>query len=282
MAAHLNPILGLFAYGCAAVFAIGCALRVRAWRRAPEPLPRPIAPACSTHRAARLRIWGDVFFITNRHTMRPGLWLASALAHLCLALLILPHLRWFFAPAPWLLATLGKAGPWLGALLAISLAALLMRRLANARLALISRGGDYLILGLLLAVTLSGLYLAGPGRQDPVAIKSFCRGLLGLAIPGADPVGPWFGLHFALGCLLLALLPFSKLVHFLGFAFIPARRQLDPGYSPAKVNPWAWGLAGDKPSRAAVLPGEPSLYDLEAYEQVLSGAARERGKGELP
>lgn len=286
MAPQTALMLKMLGVLCLSVFFLGGAWRLLVWLRTPEPLLCPLPPFGKSRSHRLRRQMAGAFWLGRLGRWSPVSALLSGLMHLCLLALFLAHLRLIITPAPAWLAGLGGLAHWAGPGLALVLVLLILMRMNQAQLALASRRGDYFILILLLVLTLSGIYLSGPGRTDLVAAKVFCLGLLGLDAPKAAPPNLAFGLHFFLAAILAAVFPFSKLIHCLGFVFMPSRRQEEPGSGQGHVNPWEREYAGDNPSQAAVLSGEPGLYTLEAYCQGLkerwaqAGTARVLGAGE--
>jgi nitrate reductase gamma subunit len=112
------------------------------------------------------------------------------------------------------------------------------RRWAIPELRRLSRPGDYFLLGLLVGVAGTGLWLRCTATPtDLAAARSYLGGLLSLR-PGALPQPVLFVLHLTLVNVLLSWFPFSKLVHLAGG--IIARSLL---VRPAPIYPTPAGAA---------------------------------------
>ena len=79
-------------------------------------------------------------------------------------------------------------------------------------------------------------------HTDILAVKTFLASIWGVA-PQGLPLDPAFLLHFLLAAALLALLPFSKLLHVPGLLLSPTRTQRDGSRRYRKPARWARHLA---------------------------------------
>jgi nitrate reductase gamma subunit len=129
-------------------------------------------------------------------------------------------------------------GEYAGFAMVLALLALLARRLLLARVRFISAPSDYLMLLLIIAIGVSGLFMRYVARTDIVALKAFTLGLVRFdwqPLP-ADPV---LLVHLFLVAALMAVLPFSKLLHIPGIFFSPSRNQADDArerrHAPAAI-----------------------------------------------
>ena len=94
------------------------------------------------------------------------------------------------------------------------------------------------MLALLLGIVLSGLGMTYVAHTDVIAVKSFALGLL---------VFDWQPLtmdlllvvHLSLVVILLAIFPFSKLLHVPGVFFSPTRNQSDNARNYRHLADWA-------------------------------------------
>jgi nitrate reductase gamma subunit len=250
--------------------AISLFLRLRRLKATPVPLQIGLEPVAGS-RWARVRGFALMLFGANPNlkTYPPALALGGLCLHLGILLALVGHLRLFLNPVPtWLffLVPLARVG---GCLLGLGLLLLLMRRLADPRLWLLSKRADYGVLALLLAVALSGLALVYWAPPDPVAVKAVTLGLLR---PWSAP-GPWPGWllasHIALVMALLAVFPFSKLMHGPQVFLNPIIWQVTGLRAQSSLNPWDESYLGDAPSREAVLPGEPQPWTKKDYRERL-------------
>jgi nitrate reductase gamma subunit len=248
----------------AALAVAAAGLAWRAWRQLATPAPFfiALAPAPEGRLGAAGRAAAGALGLAGWRR-RPAAWLAAAGLHLGLAAALIGHLRWFTAPVPAWAVHLGQAGRWGGWVLAASLLALWLRRLAFSRLAALSRPADHLFLAWLAAVALSGLALGGVARPDPLAAKAAALALVG-AGPAAPPP-PALALHALLGLGLLAAAPFTRLAHGALAWLNPLRWQHGDPRLGGRPVPWESEHRGDAPSQEALRPGEDALWGLEAY-----------------
>ena len=213
--------------------ATGLAWRTVGWLRAPVPLPMPLPPAPATWggvvvRALREGLLFATLFRANRWT-----WAFGWFFHAALLVLLVRHAWLFVEPVPGWVEPLLGAGKWLSAVLFASLAGLLARRVVVARVRHVSVPSDYLMLLLILLVAGSGAWL---GHVDPGSLglaREFALGLVRLEARPL-PYDPALWLHLGGAGLLVALLPFSKLLHAPGVFLTPTRRRPHPVAGPAR------------------------------------------------
>jgi len=244
--------LSILTYAAFFFFAAGLSLRLLC------RLSVPAGPARPTYSAGRrpLRLAGDLLFFTSLLHASPVLWLLTICLHYSLLALLLDHLRYFIDPPipPWLVSV-HCAAPFAGAVMMVSLLALLARRLAFVHQVYISRREDYSILVLLLVTGGSGLYLRYCMPVDQMAVKDFMLHLVRLSSPQPAPDLEFptaaFTAHFLTALLLLCLLPSGKLMHGLAMLFMyiqEAACSLMGRYGPSRREKW-----DERPVRYAVL-----------------------------
>ena len=222
-----GALMAAWLWIAAVVAAAGLAWKTVAWVRAPVPLPMPLPPAPSTWAGVALRMFREGVLFETLFRASRWTWLFGWAFHAALLLVIVRH-AWLFAdPVPAWVGPLLVAGKWLSALLLASLGALLARRLFVARVRYVSVPSDYLMLVLILAIAGSGAWL---GHVDPRSLPAAREFALGLARLEARPlpVDPVLWLHLGGAGLLVALLPFSKLLHAPGVFLSPTRRRPHP------------------------------------------------------
>ena len=220
-------LMAAWLWTAAAVAVAGLAWRILAWLRAPVPLPMPLPPSPATWSGVVLRmlregVLFETLFRANRWT-----WAFGWLFHAALLLVLVRHLWLFLDPVPAWVGPLLGAGKWLSAVLVASLGGLLARRLLVARVRYVSVPSDYLMLILILLIAGSGAWL---GHVDPGSLglaREFALGLVRLEARPL-PFDPVLWLHLGGAGLLVALLPFSKLLHAPGVFLTPTRRRPHP------------------------------------------------------
>jgi len=142
---------------------------------------------------------------------------------------------------------------------------LLVRRLRDPLLRYLSMPADYLPLAALLLVVASGIGMRYIGRVDLVTVRTYTLGLAafpvgagpwpvmrvapvpgvapaslgaGASVGAAVPAHWWFIVHLLSASFLLAIVPFSKLMHAAGVWLSPTRNQANDTRRRRHVNPW--------------------------------------------
>jgi nitrate reductase gamma subunit len=221
----------------------GLMYRFALWLAAPVPLSIPTMPAPLTRRGAALRVGREMLLFQSLFRADKVLWAASMAFHLGLAVVVLRHLRYVVAMPPgWLVAIqpIGKLAGWL---MMLGLVALLARRLFLPMVRTVTRPGDIAILVLLLGIGATGLVTSYWLHTDILAVKAFLASIWDLA-PAGLPLDPVFVLHLLLAVVLLAIVPFTKLLHAPGLFFSPTRNQRDDGRTHRRLARWARTLEG--------------------------------------
>jgi nitrate reductase gamma subunit len=94
------------------------------------------------------------------------------------------------------------------------------------------------MLALLLGIVFSGLSMKFMSHTDIIAVKAFALGLI-LFDWQPLPTHPGLLLHLFLVILLIAIFPYSKLLHAPGVFFSPGRNQADNPREQRHLAPWA-------------------------------------------
>jgi len=273
----LAVVLVAAPYAAAAIFVVGFGWRLLRWAATPVPFRIPATagqqrslaflrharvenPASGAGVAARVGLEALLFRSLFRNTGhrrhgglrlsfpgRRGLWLAAVAFHWCLLLVIVRHLRLVAEPVPGAVDHLAaldgffRAGVpgWYASdvVIVVALAWLLVRRLREPVLRHLTLPADHAILALLLAIAATGIVMRHWARPDVVAAKTFALGLVTFH-PVAAPTAPWFVAHLLLACALLAVFPFSKLMHAPAVLFSPTRALANDSRRVRHVNPW--------------------------------------------
>jgi [DsrC]-trisulfide reductase subunit M len=179
---------------------------------------------------------------------RKALWAGAMAFHWSLLVIVLRHLRLVVDPVPRVASLLSAIDGffevglpvWYASdvIVVAALAYLLARRLRDPLLRYLSLPADYLALGLLLAVTLSGIVVRHVARTDLVAVRQFTLSLAAFS-PVAPPApGAWLVVHVVAASLLLAVFPFTKMVHGAGVWLSPTRNRANDSRRRRHVNPW--------------------------------------------
>lgn len=284
----------VFPYLAAAVFFVGMIRRVVGWARTPVPFRVPTTcgqqkslpwikqakldnPSSTLGVLGRMALEVGGFRSLFRNTKAKlldggrlvygtslGLWLGAVAFHWSLLVVLARHLRLFTNPVPSWVTFLEATDGFLEVGLPVfyvsslaflvALAYLLARRLANSQLRYISLPEDYFLLFLLLGIGLSGFWLRHVSKTDIVGVKELAVGLASLhpTVPGA--IHPLFFGHLFLVSVLLAYIPFSKMVHMAGAFLSPTRVLANNNRMVRHVNPWNYPV---------------KLHSYEEYEDEL-------------
>jgi nitrate reductase gamma subunit len=228
---------GALFYAAALIGVAGVALRVAAYARTPAPLKIPTTPAPTTARGVALRMLREVALFESLFRSNLWTWAFAWLFHACLALVLLRHLRYFTEPVWWWVAAIQPFGVWAAFGMIAGLGGLWLRRIAVDRLRYISTPSDHLMIALLVAIAASGIAMKFAFHTDIVAVKAF----LGLIVGDWQPLpasAPLY-VHLTLVAVLIAIFPFSKLLHAPGLFFSPTRNQVDDPRERRHVAAWA-------------------------------------------
>jgi nitrate reductase gamma subunit len=240
-----TALLAFLLYSATAILLAGLVYKIVQYSRAPAPLKIPVTPAPTTRTGLVLRMARELFLFQSLFRASKWTWVFGWLFHLGLFLVLARHLRYFMEPVPdWviLLQPLGKYGG--SAAMAVGLGGLWARRLLVDRVRYITKPSDHLMLGLFAGIVGSGLLMTFVTFTDIPAVKNFCLGLTRfdlaplphLPAHAADIV---LYLHLLLVVALVAVFPFSKLLHAPGLFFSPSRNQLDNPRERRHLAPWA-------------------------------------------
>lgn len=178
------------------------------------------------------------------------LWLAGLAFHWCLLVIITRHLRFFVNPIPTFVGMMGHID---GAFelgfpalyltdfaLLFALTYLMARRVVVPALRYISLPADYVPLVLLLGIVATGMLMRSyaPFRVDLIKVKELALGLATFHPVIPEGIGSMFYVHFFLVSVLLAYLPFSKLMHLGGLFLSPTHNLANTSRRKRHVNPW--------------------------------------------
>jgi nitrate reductase gamma subunit len=242
----LTVLFALLFYAATAILVGGLAYKIVQYAKTPAPLRIPTMPAPLTLRGVGLRMAREIVLFESLFKSNKWTWLFGWMFHLALVLVLLRHLRYFTEPVWGWVALLQTFGLYAGFAMLAGLAGLWLRRVAVERVRYISGPSDHLMLLLLFGIAVSGLAMQYVVRADIVALKAFALGLLYFdwqPLP-ADPI---LLVHLGLVAALMAVFPFSKLLHAPGVFFSPSRNQVDDAREKRHLAPWAAKLesAGD-------------------------------------
>jgi nitrate reductase gamma subunit len=219
-------ILYAFLSVALAIFVVGLGIRIWAYAATPAPLRIPVTPAPTTRTGVAVRLFYEVVLFRSLFNSSKWTWLLGWAFHVTLLFVLLTHLRYFVHPAWMWLGLVQDLGGYAGMAMVAALLALAGRRLFVPRIRAITAPSDYLAVALLVAIGLSGLAMKFVFHTDIVAVKAFSLGLIYLD-PQPLPRDLGLVIHLSLVGLLLAVFPFSKLLHGAALFFNPTRNQPD-------------------------------------------------------
>lgn len=239
-------VFALLFYAATLLGVAGLAWRIRDYARTPAPLKIPTTPAPTTTSGVVLRMLREVTLFESLFKANLWIWLFGWMFHVSLALVLARHLRYFTEPVWFWVAWIQPFGLYAGLAMAGGLAGLWARRFLVERIRYISTPSDHLMLALLLCIALSGLAMKFLVHTDIIDLKAFALGLLYFDWQPL-PAHPLLYLHLSLVALLIAIFPFSKLLHAPGVFFSPGRNQADNPREQRHLAPWAAELDKAKP-----------------------------------
>jgi nitrate reductase gamma subunit len=234
----LTIAYALLFYFAAAIMIIGVARKMYIFYSAPAPLKIPTTPAPTTQTGVVLRMVREVVFFESLFKGAKWTWLFGWMFHFGLFLVTLRHLRYFQDPV-WLpIELIQPFGIYAGFAMVLGLLGLFGRRILVDRVRYISAPSDFLMLGLLILIGVSGLMMKFVAHTDIVAVKSFFLGLMTFSWTEL-PSDFVLLVHLFLVALLMIVFPISKLLHAPGLFFSPSRNQVDNPREKRHLVEWA-------------------------------------------
>lgn len=201
----MEIILALIAYFIYALFWGRLFMHALLWFRAAERYrfgaPHP--------RGTSFGVWIlgllDIIFFRRLFGENKLLWLGSWTFHVCFILVVVRHLRFFMDPVPGCVTSLQPFGLAAGYVLPVATAYIAALRICGMRESYVSYR-NYVVLGLVFAISAVGLVMRNFFVPDLVDVKEFGLGILRFG-PSAVPGGYVFLAHFSLVLLLIPYLP---------------------------------------------------------------------------
>jgi len=234
----LTILYALLFYAAAAILVGGVARKCWEYARTPQPLKIPIPPAPATRGGVVLRMLVEVTLFRTLFRANKWIWLFGWLFHVALAAVLLRHLRYFTEPVWAWVQLVQPLGLYAGFAMLAGLAGLWARRFLVDRVRYISSPSDHLMLGLLVAIAVSGLAMKYAAHTDIVALKAFFLGLMAFDWQPL-PADPALLVHLALVATLMIVFPLSKLLHAPGVFFSPSFNQVDDARERRHAAGWS-------------------------------------------
>lgn len=236
--AFLTFIISIILYLSAAILIAGLGYRVYIYAKTPAPLKIPTMPAPLTVNGVRLRMIKEVVFFNSLFRANKWIWMFGWLFHVGMALVLFRHLRYATEPVWDIVAIMQPIGVYMAFAMLIGLLGLWARRMLVERIRYITNPSDHIILGLLILIVISGLFMKYVSHIDIVQAKAFALGLLYFDWQTL-PSDFMFVIHLLLVSALMIIFPFSKLLHAPGVFFSPTRNQVDDAREKRHLAPWA-------------------------------------------
>jgi len=176
------------------------------------------------------------------------LWFFALVFHGSLLIVVIRHLRFFTEPILSCVSSLSALDGFLeigvpalylsDVALFAGLIYLFLRRVLIPQVRYISLFTDYFALLLIAAVAVTGLLLRHFFPVDLNELKTLAMGWVTFApvVPGG--VGVVFYIHLCFVFVLIAWLPFSKLIHLGGIFMSPTRNMANNSRRQRHINPW--------------------------------------------
>jgi nitrate reductase gamma subunit len=234
----VTGVFALLFYFATAVLLSGLGYKIYQYARTPAPLKIPTTPAPTTRTGVVFRMLREVTVFESLFKSNKWIWLFGWIFHFALLLVLLRHLRYLTEPVWSWVAAIQPFGKYAAFAMVLGLVGLWGRRLLVERIRYISSPSDHLMLGLLLAIAVTGLMMKYLAHTDIVALKAFFLGLMYLDWQPL-PLDLTLLLHLTLVASLMIIFPFSKLLHAPGVFFSPSRNQVDNPRERRHVAPWA-------------------------------------------
>lgn len=234
----ITAIYGSLFYIATLILIGGVGFKIRQYAITPAPLKIAVTPAPTTQSGVILRIFREVVFFESLFKSNKWIWLFGYIFHVSLLLIVLRHFRYFTEPVWTIISLIQPFGLYAGFACALGLGGLWFRRFAVERVRYISSPSDHLMLALLAAIVLSGLFMRYVEHTDIVSLKAFVLGLMYFDWQPM-PTDPILMVHLGLVIVLMIIFPISKLLHAPGVFFSPTRNQVDNPREVRHIADWA-------------------------------------------
>lgn len=176
------------------------------------------------------------------------LWLGGLVFHWSFLVIVLRHSRFFFVMVPGFAEFLTHVDGFFeitlpafyttDALILAAITFLVIRRLTDAKMRLISLQTDYFPLFLIAAIVVVGVLMRYVLRLDIMPVKDQMLRLVNFSFDAPGEIGTLFYVHLFLVSVLALYFPFSKLMHAGAVFLSPTRNLCNNSREKRHVNPW--------------------------------------------
>ncbi len=265
-------------YLAAVTFIAGLILRILNWGRVPVPFRIPTTcgqqktlpwikqdklenPSTTLEVIGRMALEILLFRSLFRNTkteLRDGphlahgseklLWLGGLVFHWSFLVVIIRHMRFFIEPVPPILNLINTLDGFMqvgvpvlyisGIALLAAVSFLLVRRIFQPEIRYISLPADYFPLFIIIGIAITGILMRYFTKIDVISLKAFTVGLIMFKPSIPEGVGSVFYIHLFLVSVLIAYIPFSKIMHMGGIFLSPTRNMANNNRIVRHINPW--------------------------------------------
>jgi nitrate reductase gamma subunit len=266
----------------AIVFLVGIVRRLMLWAASPVPFRIPIAcgqqkslPWIKSSRlenphtllgvigrmALEILLFRSLFRNTRAelkqgpaliHGSAKWLWVGALAFHWSLLVVLIRHVRFVVGPELGFVMALQNLDGFFqiglpvlfvsDVLLTGAVVYLLLRRIVDSRVRYISLAADYVPLLLIGSIAGTGIWMRHVDKVDLYQVKEFALSMMRLRPSSPQGVGLIFYLHLFLVSMLIAYIPFSKLMHMGGVFLSPTRNLANNNRMRRHVNPWNYDV----------------------------------------
>ena len=176
------------------------------------------------------------------------LWLGGMVFHWSMLIIVLRHSKFFFSTVPPFADFLDNADRFFDitlpalyitdVLVLAALSFLVIRRLRDQKLRLISLPTDFFPLFLILAIVLVGMSMRYVTKINVLPVHDQILTLMDYSFTLSGEIGVLFYVHLFLVCVLAIYFPFSKLMHAGGIFLSPTRNLCNNSREKRHINPW--------------------------------------------
>jgi nitrate reductase gamma subunit len=180
------------------------------------------------------------------------LWIGALAFHWSLLAIIIRHVRFVVGPELRVITALQNLDGFFqiglpvlfvsDTLLMAAVVYLLMRRIVDPRVRYISLAADYIPLLLIGSIAGTGIWMRHVDKVDLYQVKEFALSMIRLQPSSPQGVGLIFHLHLFLVSVLIAYIPFSKLMHMGGVFLSPTRNLANNSRMRRHINPWNYDV----------------------------------------
>jgi len=289
-------------YLAGAIFLIGVVYRIVRWAMVPVPFRIPTtsgqgyslpwiksayfdSPHTTVGLIGRMALEVLLFRSLFRNTkaqLRGGpnvsygsnqwLWLFGILFHYSFLVIVLRHLRFFIEPVPVFVEMITSVDGFFQILLPTlfltdlaflgAATYLFLRRVALPQMRYISLPADYFPLVLILGIAITGVLMRNVWKVDLLSVKQLAMGVFTFHPAVPQDIGSIFYIHLFLVSVLVAYLPFSKIMHAAGVFLSPTRNMRNVNRMERWVNPWNYPV---------------KVHTYEEYEDDFRAKMKEAG-----